>query len=324
MKKYLPLLLVFLLLLSQTACKKESPTAQAPRPVSQAQENHMQNIEQNLIIETLKVQLTPSRDVKDLDPLRRSLQDLLTAELGMPVEVSLGSDYYGTLDDLKNRLVHVGFLSPVQSVLAHDQGYGDMILTALRYPTDDSGKKNTEAPMSATYRSQLVTHAQSGITSVSDLKGKTIATAGFLSASGFLWPASLLSASGLDPLSDVTWLPVGSHEKAIQAVYNAQADVAFTYKDARLALRENLPDIYEKIRFILDTEDIPGDGLCVSISMDEDLRSRLTQAFLALSQSEEGHRVLRALYGWDGLTEADDSDYDPVRAILKRQEEEGF
>ena len=43
--------------------------------------------------ETLEVQLIPSRDAAVLDAQRKPLQDLLEAELGMPVNVTVATDY---------------------------------------------------------------------------------------------------------------------------------------------------------------------------------------------------------------------------------------
>lgn len=329
MKRFLSLAIVILLLFTLAACKNEAPQVEVPESQPEAQEplvqeEDMEEETPGLVIETLKVQITPSKDAARLDAQRKPLQDMLEEQLGMPVEVSVGTDYTATIEAMRSNQIHVGFLAPTQYVLAHDQGAADVILKSLRYDVDDNGDKLEDAPLVDSFRSQLVAAAGSNIKSVEDLKGKTIAVASFSSTSGFVWPANLLADKGLDPQGDVEWVNVGGHDKAIQAVYNGQTDAAFTFKDARYVLREELPDVYEKVLFVLDTEPIPNDTISVVPSMEEELRERIADAFLNIVKEEEGLEVFRSIYEWAGFASAQDSDYDIVRSYLRRQEEWDF
>lgn len=328
MKRFLSIGILLLLLLTLAACKSEAPLVEAPDSPPEAQEPTVQEEEKEeasgLVFETLKVQITPSKDAARLDAQRKPLQDMLEEQLGMPVEVSVGTDYTATIEAMKSNQIHVGFLAPTQYVLAHDQGAADVILKSLRYDVDDGGNKLEDEPLVDSFRSQLVASADSDIKTVEDLKGKTIAVASFTSSSGFVWPANLLADQGLDPQADVEWVNVGGHDKAIQAVYNGQTDAAFTFKDARYVLRDELPDVYEKVVFVLDTEPIPNDTISVVPSMDEELRQRIADAFLDIVKEEEGLEVFRSIYEWAGFANAQDSDYDIVRSYLKRQEEWDF
>ncbi|NLY36653.1 MAG: phosphate/phosphite/phosphonate ABC transporter substrate-binding protein [Tissierellia bacterium] len=327
MKRFLSIAIVVLLIFTLAACKNEAPEVEAPEVQPEAQEPVVQEEEveaPGLVIETLKVQITPSKDAARLDAQRKPLQDMLEAELGMPVEVSVGTDYSATIEAMRSNQIHVGFLAPTQYVLAHDQGAADVILKSLRYEVDENGEKQYDSELVDSFRSQLVTGVDSDINSVEDLKGKTIAVASFSSTSGFVWPANLLADAGLDPQADVEWVNVGGHDKAIQAVYNGEVDAAFTFKDARYVLLGELPDVYDKVRFVLDTEPIPNDTISVVPGMDQELRDRIADAFINIVKDEEGLNVFRLIYEWEGFSKAQDSDYDIVRTYLKRQEEWDF
>lgn len=329
MKRIVALLLVLIMIFAISACgkKEDSPAEPVVTPETQAEapeENKPEEPQKGAEIETLKVQIIPSKDAERLDAQRKPLQELLEAQLQMPVEVTVGTDYSATIEAMKSGQIHVGFLAPTQYVLAHDQGAADVILKSMRYDVDDEGNKLKDAPLVDSFRSQLVAGPDSGITSVEDLKGKKIAVASFTSTSGFVWPANLLADKGLDPQKDVEWVNVGGHDKAIQAVYNGEVDAAFTFKDARYILAEEHPDVYEKVKFILDTEPIPNDTISVIPSMSQELRDKIANAFLEIAKDEKGLDVFRSVYEWEGFSKAQDSDYDIVRTYLKRQEEWDF
>jgi len=272
----------------------------------------------------LAVQLIPSKDTAVLNAQRGPLEALLEAELDMPVQVTVATDYNALIEAMGSELVHVGLLATTAYVLAADEGYAKVILKSLRYDVADDGTQLTDKPLVAGYKSQLVVHKDSGITSVAGLKGKRIAIASFTSTSGFVWPANLLADNNLDPEKDVTWVNAGGHDKAIQAVLNGQADAAFTFKDARALLVKTVPDVREQVIFIRDTESIPNDTISVITRLDPALVEKIKQAFLNIAASEEGKAIINAVYEHKGYAVATDEEYNIVRTYLNRQKEWDF
>lgn len=275
--------------------------------------------------ETLQVQLIPSRDAAVLDAQRKPLQDLLEAELGMPVNVTVATDYNALIEGMASEQIHVGLLATTAYVLAADEGSAEAILKSLRYDVNDMGVKQTDIPLVSGYKAQLVVGKDSGIKSVKDLVGKKIAISSFTSTSGFVWPANLLADNGINPETDVQWINAGGHDNAILSVYNGQADAAFTFKDARTLFEkeDNYADIQDKVVFITDTSLIPNDTISVIPNLDKKLKTAVKNAFLAIAASEEGLAIIRAIYSHEGYAEAKDSDYDEVRTYLARQKEWG-
>ena len=180
---------------------------------------------------TLEVQLIPSRDASVLDAQREPLQKLLEDELDMDVNVTIATDYNALIEAMASEQVHVGLLATTAYVLAADEGAAEVILKSLRYDVNDDGSLKYDEPLVAGYYSQLLVNKDSGITSVADLKGKKIAVSSFTSTSGFVWPANLLADNGLNPETDVEWINAGGHDNAVLAVFNGEADAAFTFKD---------------------------------------------------------------------------------------------
>ncbi len=269
--------------------------------------------------DVLEVQLIPSKDAAVLDASRGPLEALLEVQLEMDVNVTVATTYNALIEAMKAGQVHVGLLATTAYVLAHDEGAAEVILKSLRYDVDDQGNLLLDEPLVSGYKSQLVAHVDSGIDSVEDLEGKTIAIASFTSTSGFVWPANLLADNGLDPETDVTWLNAGGHDKAIEAVINGQADAAFTYKDARRDV--DYTDVYDEVIFITDTTIIPNDTISVIPNLDPEIVEAVKDAFLAIAESEAGLDIVRAIYSHEGYAEATDEEYDIVRTYLERQEE---
>ncbi|MBN2851523.1 MAG: phosphate/phosphite/phosphonate ABC transporter substrate-binding protein [Clostridia bacterium] len=276
--------------------------------------------------EVLEVQLIPSKDAAKLDASRKPLQDLLEAELGMKVNVTVATDYNALIEAMASEQVHVGLLATTAYVLAADEGAAEAVLKSLRYDVDDNGNLLKDQPMVSGYKSQLIANKNSGITSVADLKGKKIAIASFTSTSGFVWPANLLADNGIDPEKDVEWVNVGSHDNAVLAVYNGEADAAFTFKDARTLFSEEsyYSDLMDKVQFIMNTSLIPNDTISVIPNLDKKLKAKVKEAFINIAKTEEGLAIVRGIYSHEGYAEAKDSDYDEVRTYLERQKSWNF
>lgn len=274
--------------------------------------------------DVLEVQLIPSRDATKLEAQRAPLEALLEAELGMEVNVTIATDYNALIEGMSSGQIHVGLLATTAYVLAADEGAAEVILKSLRYDVDDDGNKLLDQPLVSGYKSQLLVHKDSGITSIADLAGKRIAISSFTSTSGFVWPANLLADNNIDPESGVTWVNAGGHDNAILAVLNGDADAAFTFKDARFLVEDDYPNVYDDVLFLLNTESIPNDTISVIPNLDPELVEAVKQAFLAIAESEEGLAIIRDVYSHEGYAEATDAEYDIVRTYLERQEEWDF
>ena len=111
---------------------------------------------------------------------------------------------------------------------------------------------------SKTYRSQIVVRADSGITTIEQLRGKKFAFVDPASASGFLFPNALLASMGIDYktfFSDTIF--AGGHDKSIIAVYNKQVDGGASFgqnvdsgppTDARTLVTTTLPDVMTVVK----------------------------------------------------------------------------
>ncbi|MBW7461847.1 phosphate/phosphite/phosphonate ABC transporter substrate-binding protein, partial [Paenibacillus sepulcri] len=146
-------------------------------------------------------------------------EKLLGDKLGIPVKVSVSTNYNTIIEAMASKQVDVGFLPPTAYVIAKDKGAANIILQAQRFGVDD----NTGAPTAELvdfYKSMIIVKADSDIKEVKDLKGKRIAYQDVTSSAGYVWPAGKLMDNGIDPLSDVTPVTVKGHDQGVIALLN--------------------------------------------------------------------------------------------------------
>ncbi len=253
----------------------------------------------------LTMGFVPSVEADKIADDAQPVADYLTKELGIPVTNYTSTDYVGLVEAMSSGRVDIGALPPLAYVLAKDKGAAEVILKASR-----KGK--------LTYRSMFVVKADSGIKTLADAKGKRMAFVEPASTSGYLFPAALLKRQGNDPekyFSQLTF--AGSHDKAAMAVYNGDVDIASVFEDVRNSLEKTTPDIKQKVIPIAYSDEIPNDTFSVRPGLPQELKDKIKKALLAFSKTPDGLKVMKAIDDTDGMTEVQDSDYDPVREVAR-------
>jgi phosphonate transport system substrate-binding protein len=162
------------------------------------------------------------------DRIRRytPLEAYLEKELGVEVEIFTAGNYDGVIQALAADQIEFAFFGSSSYAAAYTATNGGV--RALLTSQNKSGRTG--------YYSIIVTRCDSGITSLDDLKGKTLAFADPDSTSGYAVPYFNLVQQGYDPTTYFGAIPFsGSHEAGVQAVYNGTFDAAATYEDTDLA-----------------------------------------------------------------------------------------
>ena len=91
----------------------------------------------------LTIQFVPSQAASTLEAKAKPLEKILSKKLGVPVKISMSTDYNTVVEAMKSKKVDVGFLPPDGYVLAHKQKAADVLLQALRYGVKQPGGKAT-------------------------------------------------------------------------------------------------------------------------------------------------------------------------------------
>ncbi len=148
-------------------------------------------------------------------------QTLLQNSLGIPVKLYPAADYAGVMQAMAAGQLDLAEFSPS----AFAGAWLDCeCVEPIVVPQEKDG--------SVFYIAAMVVRSDSGIASLADMKGHSLAWADPNSASGYLIPSASLKAAGID-LADGAYFSrtgfAGGHEQGIIAVLNRQYDACVTW-----------------------------------------------------------------------------------------------
>lgn len=314
-KFVLPLLLSVSLLSacgSNTAANNTNKEAAAATNNTSANTQETSKPVEGYVPETLTVQFVPSQNADTLEAKAKPLEQLLSDKLGIPVEVSISTDYNTIIEAMASKKVDVGFLPPTAYVLAKEKGAAEVILQAQRFGVQDDTGAPTDQLVDF-YKSMIIVKKDSDIKSVADLKGKKIAYQNVTSSAGFVWPAGLLLENNLDPLKDVNGVTVKGHDQGVIALLNGDVDAAAIFQDARNIVSKDYPTVFEDTRVLEFTAPIPNDTVSVRSDMNAEWVEKIQTAFMDIGMDEAGHAIIKEIYSHEGYVKSEDSIFDVVR-----------
>ncbi|MFB6466435.1 phosphate/phosphite/phosphonate ABC transporter substrate-binding protein [Cytobacillus sp. Hz8] len=269
------------------------------------------------IPKTLTVQFVPSQNAGTLEAKAKPLEKLLGDKLGIPVKVSVSTDYNTIIEAMASKKVDVGFLPPTAYVMAHDKGAANVLLQAQRYGVDDQTGQPTK-DLVDWYKSEFIVKKDSKINSIKDLKGKKIAFQDVTSSAGYVWPAASLMDAGIDPTKDVQGVTVKGHDQAVIALLNGDVDAAVIFQDARNIVTKDYPKVFDDTKIIEFTQKIPNDTISVRSDMDKDWVKKIQDAFVEIGQDPNGKKIIEDIYSHEGYTPSSDKVFDIVRDYSKK------
>lgn len=261
----------------------------------------------------LHMMFVPSGEAQVILQGGEDIARLLKKFTGLHFKTSIATSYAAVIEAMGAGKVDIGWLATFAYVLAREKYDVDLLLIVVRFG-------------SPFYRGQIVVRADSGITTLEDLQGKRFAYVDPVSTSGHLYPKTLLMAKGLDPdrlFAHAVF--AGSHNAVILSIMKGEVDAGATYDDARAAIAKDFPEVYDQVRVIAHTKEIPNDTVTARKNLDPELKKRITEGLQYLAKTPEGSRLLKRLYGISGLMDFD-AFFDPVRQarrLLKLAPESG-
>ena len=134
--------------------------------------------------ETLTIAFLPQEDPEKLLIEAEKIADFLSERIGIPVKALVPLEYAAVVEALRGGHAQIAFLSARPAVLAHEMADAWIILGEIR-----RGKTY--------YYSQWYVRTDSGIETLRDLEGKTVAFSSPTSTSGYLFPVAKLVEEGL-------------------------------------------------------------------------------------------------------------------------------
>jgi len=255
---------------------------------------------------SLHLVLTPSQKPTDLLVSGEAFGAALGKLVGVPVRVTVASDYAAVVEALRNRTADLAFVHPVGYVLANREAKAMIV-------AKDQWHGNTS------YTARIYVRKESGLKTLEDLRGKTIAFVDPSSSSGYVYPMVMLIQKGLvtnrDPKTFFKeFVFSGSHDAGLMALLNGHVDALASFDQAREQYLKD-PAQREKLIWVAESAPIPEGGICARDGLDPALFAKVRAALLSM-KGPAYEPILKALYDIDGFEPAEDREYEVVRAAM--------
>ena len=191
------------------------------------------------------------------DATYRPLAQYLSGKLGRAVELRTVDTWEGLAKSLANGETDIALMGPWGYVLANHVA-GAQVVSTIEY----DGKPE--------YFAIMVTHPDSGIRTLADLKGKTFAFGDKGSTSGYLIPLHHFMTQGIEPEKYFSRVVHTSHQAIETQVTAGQLDAGADYNRNRNAMIEQGLIKSERSKVIWQSAPLPNDAFAVSKALHQD------------------------------------------------------
>jgi phosphonate transport system substrate-binding protein len=244
--------------------------------------------------------------LKNLNPML----EMMSKGLDMEVKPFIAADYTGVIEAFRGKKLDAAFLTPASYVMGKKEAGVKVILKSQR-----NGHPY--------YYGVIIARKDSGINTLQDLKGKKFAFADPLSTSGHVFPKMMMLQNNINPETDFeNVLFAGAHDAVVLSVLNKKVDAGATFSDDKEGKngswrRYLKPEEADQIKIVAVTDPVPADNICVSADLDPKIADKLANVIIDFGKTEEGKKMMKKLYKFDGYTRATDADYDSVRKAFE-------
>jgi len=147
----------------------------------------------------------------------------------------------------------------------------------------------------STYYGYILVRKDSNIKNVSDMKGKVIAFVERTTTTGYIFPKAYFREHGIKDLDKFfkEYYFTGSHDAAIYAVLNREADIACVKNTIYELLSSKDPRIKKELFIIARSPDVPSNTLGLKKDISRTVREKIKSTLLEMHKDPEGQKVLK-------------------------------
>jgi len=262
----------------------------------------------------VRIMLTPSTDAQAIIQNGELLAEYITAKTGINVKVDVPNYYITVVEAFGTDRADVAIMNTFSYLLAHSKYGASAVLRVARRDGELS------------YRGEFIVREDSGIDSLYQLEGKTIAYVDPSSTSGYIYPKEMLRERGIKTKEEMF---ANGHNQVVLKVYQGDIDAGAVFYsppdkvtgeqlDARCKIAPQHPDVYDVVKILALTQEIPNDPVVVRRGLANELREPIINALLEFQRTEEGRQSLMTIASIEGFVRTSDSDYQSVRELVGR------
>jgi phosphonate transport system substrate-binding protein len=249
----------------------------------------------------LKIGLIPEQNVFKQMARYEPLGKYIKEKTGIAIQFTILSRYGNIINSFSKNKLDGAFWGSFTGAMAVKQ----LNIQPIARPVNLDG--------TSTYHGYILTHKSSNIKNVADMKGKTIAFVEKATTAGYIFPVSYFKKHGINNLNayfkEIYF--TGSHDAAIHAVFNGEADIACAKNTIFEMLARDNPQLKDDLVIIARSPDVPSNGLGLRKELAYGVKAELQRALLTMHTDQEGQKVLKK-FGVIKFIETTEKDYAPV------------
>lgn len=256
--------------------------------------------------DNLVIGLIPEMNVFKQKQRFEPLARYLSKELKINVQLTILSRYGNIIKRLEDQKIDAAFLGSFTGALAISQ----LGIEPLVRPVNMDG--------TSTYHGHIFVRKDSGINTIADMKGKTLALVERATTAGYVFPLAWFKHQGADNFSSYfkEHFFAGSHDATIDAVLAGEADVGAGKNTIYDRVRQGNPRIDKELTILASSPPVPSNGLCVRPEIEASIQENIKRLLLDLHNHDQGLEILRIL-GAKRFVETKKEDYQPVIDMAK-------
>lgn len=227
--------------------------------------------------EKLVFGVNPYQNLPELQKIHAELIAHLEKELDREIVFVVSKDYNHLLTLIEQGNIDIASISPKLFAISRQKGMQTQYLATFKI-NDDQGYARS------TYHGLIVTHKESSIQTMDDLKQRSFGFTDAQSTSGYFYPRLLMRQNGIDPQKDLGKVYLlKKHSKIIDAILEKSIDAGAVYDGTYLTLSKKKQ---EEIRILTTSEEIPYDALIASKQLDKALVAKLHELLLKFHSTQ--------------------------------------
>lgn len=199
--------------------------------------------------------------------------DAVAKTTGLSFDIKVGQSYGSVMEAMCSDVIDIGWYGPASYVPIHERGCAELLAVDVVHGE-------------SVYYSGVYTRPDTGIKTLADLKGRTLALGDPNSASSFMAPVLLVVQAGIDPVKDIATVRLtGSHSNSLQALEQGQVDAAgASISSLNKAIAQGAVSA-DKI-VVLGKMALPNPPLAMNTGLPAEVKASLRAAFGTVHQAE--------------------------------------
>jgi phosphonate transport system substrate-binding protein len=171
----------------------------------------------------------------------------------------------------------------------------------------------------SSYKGYIFVHKYSIINSVDRMRHMVIAFVDKATTAGYVFPVAYLRDHGVRNIDTYfkDYFFTGSHDAAIYAVLNKEANIGCAKNTIFDMLAENDPEVKDNLVILTESPEVPSNSLGLKSQIEPALKEKLKKVLLNMESDPDGKVVLQQ-FGVIRFIETTFDDYKPVLELAEK------